>query len=489
MSTTSNDINAKFSDVIIVGAGLSGISAACHLIERCSDKSFLLLERRGSMGGTWDLFRYPGIRSDSDMFTYGYSFRPWMGDKAIADGQEVLDYIKETAAHFGVMDKIRLEHDVVNANWSDKECRWTLEVTVSDQPETLTYSCRFLALCNGYYNEVNVPDIPGLECYPGEVHHPQHWNPDIDYRDKRVIIIGSGATCVGMAPVVAKKARHVTIVQRSPTYVISKPSVFPTAAALKKGLPACIAVRLSRWFHLLWQMVIVLYCKGFPLFAKKWLTNSARAATGPEFDVDTHFNPRYGPWDQRMCVIPDDDLFKAIRNKQVSVETDEIASFTERGLALRSGKELEADVVITATGFEMQRGGNTALSVNGVPVDISQSYMYRNVQFSDVPNHAYFVGYFAGSYTPKVDATSKYFCRLIKYMDKHGYKKCVAETPLGIEEDKEILELFTPGYVVRSMYKQPKYGKVRPWTPNWNIYADYLSLRFASFDTDELTMR
>jgi monooxygenase len=451
-------------DVVIVGAGISGIDAAYHLQTSCPNKSYAILESRDTLGGTWDLFRYPGIRSDSDMYTLGFPFRPWRSDKAIADGDSILAYIRDTAEAFGIDRHIHYRHRVERASWDNG--RWTVDATVDGTPVRMT--CNFLFLASGYYDydEGYTPDLAGRDRFRGRVVHPQHWPEDLDYAGKRVIVIGSGATAVTLVPELAKRASHVTMLQRSPTYVMSRPARDPIADWLRKKLSAERAYSLTRWKNVLLTTAFYQYCRRFPEHAKKLLVAGVKKMV-PDVDVATHFTPRYNPWDQRLCLVPDQDLFAALREGSVSVVTDEIGSFTERGITLKSGAELEADVIVTATGLKLKRFGGIAFAVDGKPVVLPETMVYKGMMLSDVPNLAFAVGYTNASWTLKCDLTSRYVCRLLDHLDKHHYTECrprrdpsVAEAPL--------LD-FTSGYVQRAIKDFPRQGSSVPW----KLYQNY----------------
>ena len=451
-------------DVLIVGAGISGIDAAYHLQTSCPNKSYVVFEARDSLGGTWDLFRYPGIRSDSDMYTLGFPFRPWRSDKAIADGDSILAYIRETAEAYGIDRRIRYRHRVERASWQGG--RWHVEATADGAPLRMT--CSFLFLASGYYDydEGYTPELPGRDAFRGRVIHPQHWPEDLDYTGKRVIVIGSGATAVTLVPALAKRAAHVTMLQRSPSYVMSRPAGDPIADWLRKKLPADRAYSVTRWKNVLLGAAFYAFSRRFPAQAKKLLISGVRRMV-PNVDVEKHFTPRYNPWDQRLCLIPDADLFTALREGAVSVVTDEIASFTERGIALKSGDTLEADIIVTATGLKLKRFGGIELVVDGKPVVPPETMVYKGMMLSDVPNLGFAVGYTNASWTLKCDLTSRYVCRLINHMDKHGHTECrprrdprVAEVPL--------LD-FSSGYVQRAIKDFPRQGTTVPW----KLYQNY----------------
>jgi monooxygenase len=475
-------------DVLIVGAGLSGIGAGRHLQTNCPAKRFAILEGRDCIGGTWDLFRYPGVRSDSDMFTLGYSFRPWTEPKAIADGPRILNYVRETAAEEGIDKKIRFNHRVKRASWSSQDARWTVEAERGGAgegaaPETVRFSCNFLFMCSGYYNYAAgyTPEFSGTQNFAGRIVHPQKWTDDIDYAGKRVVVIGSGATAVTLVPELAKTAAHVTMLQRSPTYVVSRPAQDPLANKLRRNLPAKLAYHLIRWRNVFWGMYFFQLCRRKPDRAKQLILGGVRMALGPDYDIGTHFTPRYNPWQQRLCLVPDGDLFNSIKQGKASVVTSHIDTFTEKGIRLKDGNELEADIIVTATGLNLQVLGGLEVSVDGRTVDFAKTLNYKGMMYSDVPNLASSFGYTNASWTLKCDLTCEYVCRLINYMDRHGYKSCV---PHNVDPD--ITELpsldFTSGYVQRSIAKLPKQGSKRPWRLYQNYALDIVTLRFGKVD-------
>jgi monooxygenase len=473
-------------DVLIVGAGLSGIGAGYHLQRKCPTKSYVILEGRETIGGTWDLFRYPGIRSDSDMFTLGYSFKPWTEPKAIADGPRILNYVRETATENGIDKKIRFNHRVKRASWSSQEARWTIEAersTGEGGTEIVRFTCNFLFMCSGYYKyeEGYTPEFSGVENFAGRIVHPQKWTDDIDYAGKRVVVVGSGATAVTLVPELAKSADHVTMLQRSPTYVVSRPAQDPFADKLRRKLPSRLAYHLIRWRNVLWGMYFFRQCRRHPGHAKQFILRGVRSALGPDYDVDTHFTPRYNPWDQRLCLVPDGDLFKAINEKRASVVTNEIDRFTNKGIRLKDGSELEADIIVTATGLNLQVLGGMEVSVDGREIDFAKSLSYKGMMYSDVPNLASAFGYTNASWTLKCDLTCEYICRLINYMDSRGYKRCVARNL-----DPTVAEVpwidFSSGYVQRSIAKMPKQGSKRPWRLYQNYALDIVTLRLGKVD-------
>ncbi|WP_421999967.1 flavin-containing monooxygenase [Reyranella sp.] len=482
MDTVADNARAKSEhlDVLIVGAGLSGIGAAWHLQDRCKGMSYAILEARSASGGTWDLFRYPGIRSDSDMYTLGYAFRPWKDAKAIADGPAILSYIREVARDHGIDRRIRYGHRVVAAAWSSEEARWTVEIAHGDG-ERATMTCGFLWMCSGYYDYAAgyTPDFAGTERFRGRIVHPQKWTDDIDYAGKKVVVIGSGATAVTLVPAMAEQAAHVTMLQRSPTYVVARPAEDALANRMRRRLPAGLAYGLTRWKNVALGMVFYRLCKRRPERARAMIMKGVRACLGPDYDVETHFTPRYDPWDQRLCLVPDADLFRALRGGRASVVTDEIETFTETGLRLRSGAELDAELIVTATGLSLQALGGMTLSVDGRRIEPGETVSYKGMMYSDVPNFAVVSGYTNASWTLKADLVSAYVCRLLNHMRRNGLRQCVPRLDDPAMERLPALD-FSSGYIRRAIDRLPKQGVRRPWRLYQNYLLDLLSLRFGS---------
>ena len=470
-------------DVLIVGAGLSGIGAGYHLQANCPDRTYVILEGRDCIGGTWDLFRYPGVRSDSDMFTLGYSFRPWTEAKAIADGPSILNYVRETAQVHGIDQKIRFNHRVKRASWSSETATWTVEVERGPDKIIERFTCHFLFMCSGYYKYESgyTPEFPGITNYAGRVVHPQKWTEDIAYAGKKVIVIGSGATAVTLVPEMAKTAEHVTMLQRSPTYVVARPDRDFIADWLRKGLPSKVAYGIVRWKNVLFGMYFYRLCKRKPERVKSLIMKGTRMALGKDFNLLRHFMPNYNPWDQRICLVPNGDLFKSIKSGKATVVTDHIDTFTSKGIKLRSGEELEADVVVTATGLDLQVLGGLEVNVDGQRIDFSKTMNYKGLMYSDVPNLASSFGYTNASWTLKCDLTCAYVCRLLNHMKANSFKQC---TPR--RNDPTVTEApwidFTSGYVQRSLDKFPQQGSRKPWRLYQNYALDIVSLRLGSLE-------
>ncbi len=465
-------------DVLIVGAGLSGIGAAHHLQQRCPRKRYAILEARTRIGGTWDLFRYPGVRSDSDMYTLGYEFKPWSESKAIADGPAILRYIRECADENGITPHIRFSHAVRGAEWASEDACWTVTAERSDSGERVAFRARFLYMCSGYYSyaQDHRPEFAGESDYRGILVHPQFWPEDLNYAEKRVVVIGSGATAVTLVPEMAKAAAHVTMLQRSPTYVVTRPSEDRVAQWLKRCVPGRVAYALTRWKNVLVSIFFYQLARRRPEQMKQRIVGMAREQVGPQFDVAAHFTPRYNPWDQRMCIVPDGDLFRQIRQGRASVVTDTIERFIERGLKLASGVELPADIVVMATGLELNVLGDVTLRIDGRLCALGQSMAYKGMMLSDVPNLAMTFGYTNASWTLKADLTAGFVCRLLRYMERHGYTVAVPRRDLGVQPQPFLS--FTSGYVQRALAMLPKQGSQRPWRVHQNYLLDLLAIRY-----------
>lgn len=462
-------------DVIIVGAGLSGIGAAVRQQQECPDKSFTILEARNAIGGTWDLFRYPGIRSDSDMYTLSYDFKPWTNDKAIADGPDIRAYINDTADQYQVRQHIRLGHRVTKADWSSEQACWTLEVSHQDadgNAHTSILRSRFLYLCSGYYSyeEAYRPAFPEEDSFKGRIVHPQFWPEDLDYRNQQVVVIGSGATAITLVPAMAEKAAHVTMLQRSPTYVVNRPLRDKLALAMQRIMPAKAAHSLTRWKHILLGIFYYRLAKRRPQMMKKRLVQMAAAELGPEVDT-RHFTPDYNPWDQRICVAPDGDLFKDIRQGRASVVTEHIERFTADGVQLKNGDTLPADLIVVATGLKLNMLGDIQVQVDGKPIKPADTMAYKGMMLSGVPNCAMAFGYVNSSWTLKADLTAGYVCRLLRYMDEHKLAVAIPERDPDVAEEPFLN--FTSGYVQRASQVLPKQGDRVPW----QVYQNYLQDR------------
>jgi monooxygenase len=465
-------------DVVVVGSGLSGIDAAYHLQTYCRGKAFVILEARDAIGGTWDLFRYPGIRSDSDMYTFGYSFHPWQSNSAIADGASIRAYIRETAAAYGIDRKIRFRHRVKSASWSSADALWTIEAERGAEQEPVSFTCNFLITCTGYYDYASgyTPDFAGVEKFHGPVVHPQNWPQDLDYGGKRVVVIGSGATAVTMIPAIARTAALVTMLQRSPTYIVSRPTQDLIAKWLRPHLPAKLAHGIARWYNALFGLYFYNLAKRKPEAVKHWIVAQAQAQLGADYDVKTHFTPRYNPWDQRLCLAPDADFFRAIKAGKADVVTDRIETFTATGIRLQSGRELAADIIITATGLKLKLLGGIQVMVDGRPVKFSDTINFKGVMFSDVPNLATAFGYTNASWTLKCDLTSAYIGRLINYMERHGYAACTPRQRDPSVTPRPLVD-FSSGYFQRSLDQFPRQGSKKPWKLYQNYVLDLVSLR------------
>ncbi len=463
-------------DAVIIGAGISGISAAYHLQRYCPTKRYKVLERRENLGGTWDLFNYPGIRSDSDMYTFGFSFNHWKDNSAIAEKDKIIDYLQETAGKFGIDKRIDYSAHVIRASWNSEQKRWSL--TTEDGRE---YQCQYLFMCSGYYNydQAHSPKFNGIENFSGDVLHPQFWPEGADYAGKKVVVIGSGATAITLVPAMADKAEHVTMLQRSPTYMGAKPAIDSIANTLKSWFGRWAA----RWWFILSSMFIYLYCKLFPTKAKQAMLDDIKKLIGEKFDPK-HFSPAYDPWDQRVCLCPDGDFFHAINDGKASIATDTIKRFNETGIELTSGEQLEADVIVTATGLKIQFFGGIELVIDGKPFEVSQSYVYKGMMLSGVPNVFLAVGYTNASWTLKVDLTHRHATRLINYIDQQGYQSCC---PITNDEmlDAPLLDL-SSGYIQRALGELPKQAVRKPWKLNQNYILDTMSLKLSPVTNKEM---
>ena len=476
-------------DVLIIGAGLSGIGGACHLRRSSPDRSFMILESREASGGTWDLFRYPGIRSDSDMYTFGYGFKPWSDKSSIADGHKILSYIREAAAEYDVEQHIRYQHKVVSASWSSTQSRWSVTAERGDTGEQATISCQFIFSCSGYYDydQGYTPEFAGIDNFKGQVIHAQHWPEQMDYQGKRVVVIGSGATAVTLVPAMSQDTASLVMLQRTPTYIASVPKEQPLAETLRKWLPDSWVFRLIRWKQVLFQIYLYQLSRRNPQRLRKYLLGLVRKEMGPDYDVDTHFTPDYNPWDQRLCGVPDGDLFTAIRENRAEVVTDHIDQFNKEGIHLKSGKQLDADIVVLATGLNLKFAGGVQYSVDGKVLDFAEHFIFRGMMFSGLPNMAFTVGYTNSSWTLKADLTGQYVSRLLNKMARHSY---TAVTPrlTGEVEEMPLLD-FDAGYVLRSRESFPKQGNRLPWKNYQNYIRDFIGLRLGRQNDDELEFR
>jgi cation diffusion facilitator CzcD-associated flavoprotein CzcO len=470
-------------DVLIVGAGLSGIGAGHYLQTECLWADYAIFEARDAIGGTWDLFRYPGIRSDSEMHTLGYSFRPWDGEKSIADGDSILQYIKDTAKESHVDTHIRFNHRVVAAEWSTPDSLWRITTERTDTNETLELTAAFLFSCSGYYRYDHgyLPDFKGMDDFAGTIVHPQAWPEGLDFAGKRIVVIGSGATAFTLVPALARSASHVTMLQRSPTYVASLPEKSPVVAMLRKVLPAKQAGVAAKWFHAVLAQAFYQVCRKYPKLVRRMLSKGLERQLPPGYDIATHFTPRYDPWDQRFCAVPNGDLFKAISAGAASVVTDRVDRFTERGLLLTSGNELEADIIVAATGLELLFLGGIALGVDGAPVDPSTRLTYKGMMIEGVPNMAVAIGYTNASWTLKCDLTCDYVCRLLNHMHEHGLTQCVTHNRDASAGSGPILGL-TSGYIQRSAHLLPQQGTKYPWKVHQSYWRDYRAMKMSDID-------
>lgn len=477
-------------DVVIVGAGLSGIGSAVHLTKSCPAKSFVLLEAREAIGGTWDLFRYPGVRSDSDMHTLGYVFKPWREARAIADGPAILAYVNEAAREHGIDRHIRFGHKATTARWSSETARWTVE---TETPAGIrTFTCSMLLMCGGYYSYAkgHTPDFPGLERFGGRVVHPQFWPGDLDHKGRRVAVIGSGATAVTLVPAMARTAAHVTMVQRSPTWIVAWPAQDAIANRLRRWLPEKLAYAITRWKNTRNDVTFYRRTRTEPGKVREELLQGVRDALGPDHDVATHFTPRYAPWDQRLCLVPDGDLFRALRKGRASVATGTIRSFTEQGLELESGETVAADIVVMATGLELEVMGGMSFSVDGQPVRFPETWSYKGMMFSGVPNLVQTFGYINASWTLRADLTAEFACRLINRMDELGLRQATPRlraSDAGMPE-RPWIDDFSAGYVQRALHLFPRQGDRDPWRHTQDFAEDKRLIRYAPIEDGALQL-
>jgi cation diffusion facilitator CzcD-associated flavoprotein CzcO len=476
------DETGKHVDVLIIGAGLSGIGAACHLTRDFPRRSYHILERRQAIGGTWDLFRYPGVRSDSDMFTFGFNFRPWRGAKVLADGTSIREYVNATADEYGVKDRISFGRKVIRADWSGEEALWRVAAEVDGKVEIWT--CSFLMACTGYYDYDSGyrPQFPGEQSFAGTLVHPQHWPAELEHAGKRVVVIGSGATAVTLVPAMADTATHVTMLQRSPTYIVSLPAVDKVSVKMRRLLPDRLVYRLTRARNIAVQRAMFAFSRRRPELMKKLVLAGARKQLGPDADL-SHFTPSYNPWDQRLCVVPDGDLFAAVRSGRAEVVTDAVDTFTPDGIRLASGRELLADIVVTATGLQVQLLGGAEITVDGEPVAINRVMTYKGVLVEDVPNFAMVFGYTNASWTLKADLSSEYVARLLRYMDEHGFTEVVPRAPDDeVRGAGSVMSSLRSGYVRRGDDKLPRQGLRPPWQVMNNYLRDAPMMRRSRID-------
>ena len=472
-------------DVIVVGAGISGIAAGHNLKKSCPNKSFAILEGRESLGGTWDLFKYPGIRSDSDMHTLGYRFKPWIHDKSIADGPSILEYLNETVDENNLREDILLSHKVNSANWNSDTSIWELVIEHKDQ--LLDMTCNFLFLCGGYfsYSKPHMPSFNNQEKFEGQIIHPQFWNDQIDYKNKKIIVIGSGATAITLVPAIAKKAEHVVMLQRSPSYVISRPSEDAINKFLRKFLPIKVTYFLIRWKNILWQSYTFYLARKFPERIKQGILDLLKDELGPDFDIKKHFTPFYKPWDQRMRLVPDSDLFSAIKKNKASVVTDKIKEFESDGILLESGKKITTDIIVTATGIELNSLNDINVTIDKTKINPHERLTYKGMMLSGVPNFALSFGYVNASWTLRADLTCEYVCRLINLMDKKGVDCCAPIDDQSAYGDDDLID-FTSGYVQRGLRLMPKQGNKAPWKNYQNYIKDIFAVRLFSIKDSNL---
>jgi len=471
-------MEVRHYDVLIIGAGISGIGMACHLARECPGKRVAILERREAIGGTWDLFRYPGIRSDSDMMTFGYGFRPWTETRFLADGPSIRHYVAETAREHSVDGKVHFGLRITHANWSSADRKWTVRAVVERTGHAREYTCDFLVTATGYYDydQGHLPDFPGVESFKGQCVHPQHWPEGLNYKGKRVVVIGSGATAVTLIPAMASDTAHITMLQRSPSYVYSVPAIDRMAAVLKRFLPERWVYRFARERNIRIQRGIYKLSRRFPALMRKLLLGAVRKQLGPNFDM-THFTPKYLPWDERLCAVPDGDLFKTLRDGRASVVTDHIDRFTEKGILLKSGRTLEADIIVTATGLRLQTLGGMTLSIDGRPTAVSDHMTYKSVLMQDIPNLAYLFGYTNISWTLKIDLAADYVCRLMNEMDRRGVAVVTPRAPDGEIQSDHVLSSLQAGYIQRDAAILPRQGRDVPWRVLHHLERDRSILR------------
>ena len=472
-------------NVIVIGAGISGIAAGYNLKKSCPNKSFAILEGRKSLGGTWDLFKYPGIRSDSDMHTLGYRFKPWIHDKSIADGPSILEYLNETVDENNLREDILLNHKVNSANWNSDKSIWELEI--KDKEQLVNMTCDFLFLCGGYfsYSTPHMPSFINQEKFEGQIIHPQFWNDQLDYINKKVVVIGSGATAITLVPAIAEKAKHVVMLQRSPSYVVSRPSEDAINKFLRKFLPIKLTYFLIRWKNILWQSYTFFLARKFPNKIKQGILDLLKNELGSDFDIKKHFTPSYKPWDQRMCLVPDSDLFSAIKKSKASVVTDKVKEFISDGILLESGERITADIIVTATGIELNSLNDINVTVDNAKINAHERLTYKGMMLSGVPNFALSFGYVNASWTLRADLTCEYVCRLINLMDKKGVACCVPIDDPSAYGNDDLID-FTSGYVQRGLHLMPKQGNKAPWKNYQNYLKDIFAVRLFSIKDSNL---
>lgn len=470
-------------DVLIIGAGLSGIGMACHMKRNCPQKSYAIIERRQAIGGTWDLFKYPGLRSDSDMYTFGYNFRPWKGSKVLADGASIKNYVEETAKEYDVPKNIHFGLKVLTSEWSTEKQQWTLTVEKEETGETLEYTANFVVSATGYYNydEGYKPDYPGEEKYQGQMIHPQHWPEDLDYSGKKVVVIGSGATAVTIVPAMAGKAGHITMLQRSPTYMIPVPMIDPITQQMQRFLPDMLTYRITRTRNITALRVLYQASRRSPKVVRRFLLGVVRKQVGKSVDMK-HFTPSYNPWDERLCAVSDGDLFTALKKGQASMETDHIDTFTKKGILLKSGKELEADIVISATGLNIQMMGGVDTFVDGKKIEVKDILIYKNVLASGLPNAGVIFGYTNLPWTLKADIAAEYICRVLNHMDKKGYTQMEPKDLEGCKTDETAMGALQSGYIMRAADKLPRQGSKAPWTLTQDYISDTKQARYSRIE-------
>lgn len=477
-------------DILIIGAGISGIDAAYRLQTAFPGKTYAILEARDSIGGTWDLFRYPGVRSDSDMYTLGFPFRPWQAEEAIAGGPAIWNYIRDTAAQFGIDRHIRFRHQMIRASWSSGEARWTVEARVKDDGRIVRLDCKFLYMCSGYYSYEKgfSPEFPGMKRFQGRFLHPQAWPEKLDYAGKRIVVIGSGATAVTLVPALAKDAAHVTMLQRSPSYVVTRPAKDAHAIWMYRHLPKTLAATLTRWKNVIYSIAMFSLARSRPDMMKGLINKAIKQQVPPDYDVKRHFTPRYNPWDQRICLVPDGDLFAAIRSGRAEIVTDTIETFVESGILLSSGTTLPADIIVSATGLAVKMMGGAEIVVDCAAVKFEEKLVYKGAMLSGVPNLALAFGYTNNSWTLRCDITARYVCRLLEYMDRNGWSVCVPRFPDASVVPVPLLD-FSSGYIRRADGVLPRQGQKTPWRVHQNYVKDLAAFTFGSISDGTMEFR